>query len=155
MENKKHYVMLVGKTRAGKTTLTQYLTNQKLCYCKTQALAVVDGRFIDTPGEFLERKGLYGALSVTAAEADAVALIQSAADESSMFAPGFALMFFGKPVIGIVTKIDLADDVQLQRSNQYLKDAGADVCFSVSPVTGQGMAELEKWLLCLHDKGFK
>ncbi|MHC1722063.1 MAG: EutP/PduV family microcompartment system protein [Aminipila sp.] len=138
-------LMLVGRTQAGKTTLTQYWTNQQISYHKTQTVQVVDGHFIDTPGEYLEQRGYYGALSVTAADVDVVALVQSAVEEGTMFAPGFAGMFFGKPVIGIVTKMDLASEEQLKRAELYLALAGAHICFRVSSITEQGMAELDQW----------
>lgn len=145
MENTKKHIMLVGKSQAGKTTLTQYLTNQQLFYHKTQTVQVVDGHYVDTPGEYLEQRGFYGALSVTASQVDVIALVQSAVEESTMFAPGFGSMFCGKLVIGIVTKIDLATEEQLKRAARYLADAGAQTCYSVSSVTGQGMTEFNKW----------
>ncbi|QHI72608.1 EutP/PduV family microcompartment system protein [Aminipila terrae] len=145
MENAKKHIMLVGKSQAGKTTLTQYLTNQQLFYHKTQTVQVVDGHYVDTPGEYLEQRGFYGALSVTASQVDVIALVQSAVEESTMFAPGFGSMFCGKFVIGIVTKIDLATEEQLKRATRYLTDAGAQTCYSVSSVTGQGMTEFNKW----------
>lgn len=149
MESTKQRIMLVGKSQAGKTTLTQYLTNQQLFYHKTQTVQVVAGQFIDTPGEYLERRGFYGALSVTASEVDAIAVVQSAIEDGSMFAPGFGKMFCGKPVVGIVTKIDLASEEQMKRAEQYLADAGAQICFRVSSITGQGVTELDKWLQTL------
>lgn len=138
--------MLVGKSRAGKTTLTQYFTDQQLSYHKTQTVQVVNGHFIDTPGEYLEQRGFYGALSVTAADADVVALVQSATEEGTMFAPGFGLMFCGKPIIGIITKVDIANEEQIERAENYLVDAGAEISFKVSTITGQGMTKLDKWL---------
>ncbi len=146
MKSRKQRIILVGKSQAGKTTLTQYMTNQQLSYHKTQTVEVVNGQFIDTPGEYLEQRGFYGALSVTAADVDAIALVQSAAEESTMFAPGFGSMFCGKPVVGIVTKIDSAGEEQIKRADNYLKEAGAEIRFWVSSVTGEGMAELDKWL---------
>lgn len=146
--------MMVGKSQAGKTTLTQYLTNQQLSYHKTQTVQVVDRQFIDTPGEYLEQRGFYGALFVTASQVDAVALVQSASEESTMFAPGFAMMFCGKPVVGIITKIDVASEEQLERAERFLKEAGATICFRVSSITGQGMEEFSIWLQNLCDCRF-
>ncbi len=145
---KRKAIMLVGKSQAGKTTLIQYLTNQQISYHKTQTVQVVAGQFIDTPGEYLEQRSNYGALSVTAADVDVIALVQSAFEEGIMFAPGFGGMFFGKPVIGIITKIDLASEEQLERTEKALRLAGAEICFKVSSITGQGMAEFNKWLQC-------
>ncbi|WP_312355718.1 EutP/PduV family microcompartment system protein, partial [Aminipila sp.] len=73
MKSRKQRIILVGKSQAGKTTLTQYMTNQQLSYHKTQTVEVVNGQFIDTPGEYLEQTGFYGALSVPAADVDAIA----------------------------------------------------------------------------------
>lgn len=142
----KRNIILVGKSQSGKTTLTQYLTNQKLSYHKTQAVEIVGGQFIDTPGEYLEQRGSYGALSVTATGADVVAFVQSAVEDGSMFAPGFGSMFCGKPIIGIVTKIDLANEEQLKQAEWYLTNAGAAICFRVSSINGQGMIKLGKWI---------
>ena len=69
-------MILIGKTAAGKTTLCQYLTHQDLIYHKTQTIAVMGGQFIDTPGEYLERVRMRGALSVTAADADIILFVQ-------------------------------------------------------------------------------
>ena len=78
MKDKKQRIILVGKSQAGKTTLTQCMTDQQLSYHKTQTVQVINDRFIDTPGEYLEQRGFYGALSVTAADVDVIALVQSA-----------------------------------------------------------------------------
>lgn len=152
MQGNKQSLMLVGKSQAGKTTLTQYFTHQQLSYHKTQTVEVVNEHFIDTPGEYLEQRGFYGALSVSASEADIIALVQSAVEEDTMFAPCFGTMFCGKPVVGIVTKIDLANKEQIERAESYLFDAGAEISFRVSTVTGQGMRELDSWLEVIQNK---
>ncbi|MBN7773825.1 EutP/PduV family microcompartment system protein [Clostridium aminobutyricum] len=149
MQIRKKCIMFVGRSQAGKTTLAQYLTNRQLNYHKTQTVEVIDGHLIDTPGEYVEQRGFYGALSVTAANADAVALVQSAVEEGTMFAPSFGTMFGGKPAVGIVTKIDMATEEQIERADRYLKEAGAAICFKVSSVTGQGMPDLDKWIQAL------
>ncbi|QIB70450.1 EutP/PduV family microcompartment system protein [Aminipila butyrica] len=146
MEDRKQRIILVGRSQAGKTTLTQYMTDQQLSYHKTQTVQVVEGQFIDTPGEYMEQRGFYGALSVTAADVDIIALVQSAVDESTMFAPNFGSMFFGKPVMGIVTKIDEASPEQVRRADLYLEQAGASTRFWVSSMTGEGMDQLKDWL---------
>lgn len=148
-ESNRQTIMLVGRSQVGKTTLTQYLTNQKISYHKTQTVQVVDGHFVDTPGEYLEQRGYYGALSVTATDVAIVGLVQSALEDGTMFAPGFGSMFYGKSVVGIVTKMDLASEEQLKRAEQYLQFAGAQICFRVSSITGQGMKELDKWIQAL------
>lgn len=146
MEQRKKRIMFVGRSQAGKTTLTQYMTMQALNYHKTQTIEIVDGHLIDTPGEYVEQRGFYGALSVTAANAEAIALVQSATEDGTMFAPGFGSMFCGKPVIGIITKLDIASKEQVERAGQYLALAGAGTRFQVSSVTGEGMDVLDQWM---------
>ncbi|MFV0518029.1 MAG: EutP/PduV family microcompartment system protein [Aminipila sp.] len=146
MDKRKPVLMLIGRSQAGKTTLTQCLTKQKLRYNKTQTVQVVDGHFIDTPGEYVERHGYYGALSVTATSANIIGLVQSATEEGTMFAPGFGFMFCGKPVVGIVTKCDIATEKQIIRAEHLLRDAGATKCFRLSSLNGKGVVELEQWL---------
>ena len=96
-------MILIGKTAAGKTTLCQYLTHQDLVYHKTQTIAVMGGQFIDTPGEYLERVRMRGALSVTAADADIILFVQDPTAKEKMFPPAYAGSF-AKPVVGIVTR---------------------------------------------------
>lgn len=70
MDRKQKRVILIGRSMAGKTTLCQYINNEDLKYHKTQTIQVVNGTMIDTPGEYLERTYLRGALTVTATDAD-------------------------------------------------------------------------------------
>lgn len=63
---------------------------------------------IDTPGEFVQHRQLYSALTVTAADASVIAILQSVTEKKQTFSPMFASIF-AKPVIGIVTKVDLAE----------------------------------------------
>lgn len=61
-------IILMGNSFCGKTTLCQRLAGKQLVYKKTQAIEVVASA-IDTPGEYLENRGMYKALVVTAVEA--------------------------------------------------------------------------------------
>ncbi|HNZ62900.1 MAG TPA: EutP/PduV family microcompartment system protein [Bacillota bacterium] len=138
-------MILVGTTYSGKTTLAQYLHNQKMVYRKTQAVQLFGKSIIDMPGEYLELRALYRALIVTSVDADVVALVQSAVEDKSMFAPEFASMF-NKPTIGIVTKIDLASEKSIENSIMRLELAGAERIFRTSTITGEGMEELAAYL---------
>ena len=138
-------MVLVGKTSSGKTTLAQYLHDQELVYRKTQAVQLFGRDIIDLPGEYLEMRGMYRALNVTAVDADVVALVQEAGDEQSMFAPKFATMF-NKPTIGIITKIDTADEHQIEHTKEQLRRAGAERIFLTSSYTGEGLDSLDAYL---------
>ena len=66
----KRRIIMIGRSMAGKTTLCQYLSDQQLKYKKTQAVEIINKNMIDTPGEYLERTYMRGALMVSAADAD-------------------------------------------------------------------------------------
>lgn len=137
--------ILIGKTSAGKTTLCQCINHEALKYHKTQTIQLVSDRMIDTPGEYLERRSFWGALLVTAADADVIMLVQDATEEISMFPPGYAGQF-PKPVVGVVTKRDIATDKQVENAKKYLEIAGVKNIFPVSSMTGEGVADLVEYL---------
>lgn len=138
-------VMLVGRSTAGKTTLCQRINHEELKYHKTQTVQIINKNMIDTPGEYLERRGFRGALMVTSADADIILMVQDATEPGTMFPPYFQSMFT-KPCIGVVTKADLASEEQIERAKKYLKAAGASTFYVTSAVTGEGVDELVKRL---------
>ncbi len=142
---KQKRMMFIGKTAAGKTTLCQYLTDQDLKYHKTQTISVIGGRLIDTPGEYLERVRMRGALSVTAADADIILFVQDATAKEKMFPPAYAGSF-AKPCVGIVTKSDIATEKQIAEAKEHLVHAGARAVFVTSSVEGTGFKELFEYL---------
>ncbi|WP_027634015.1 EutP/PduV family microcompartment system protein [Clostridium hydrogeniformans] len=138
-------LILIGRTESGKTTLCQKLHDIKIEYKKTQAVEGYENA-IDTPGEYIENRFYYQALMVTSADADVIGLVQDVTDDRSYFPPGFGASF-SKPIIGILTKVDLVDDEDiLKEREQYLIDAGAEKIFRVSPKEDIGTQELEKFL---------
>lgn len=146
MEGKDKRLILIGRSMSGKTTLCQYLYHEELKYHKTQTIQLVKDAIIDTPGEFLERKHLRGALTVTATDADYIVLIQQADEEGTMFPPGYSSTF-AKPCIGIVTKSDLATLKQIKDAREYLKAAGAERIFVTSSYQGTGFDELITYVM--------
>lgn len=145
MEGKRKRPILIGKTSAGKTTLCQCINHEALKYHKTQTIQLVDDRLIDTPGEYLERRSFWGALLVTAADADVIMLVQDATEDTSMFPPGYAGQF-PKPVVGVVTKCDLVSEKQIKNAKEYLEIAGVKNIFPVSSMTGEGVEKLVRYL---------
>lgn len=121
-------IILIGRSMAGKTTLCQYLTNEELRYKKTQTIQVINKTMVDTPGEYFEHR-FWGALSVTAAEVDCIVLVQQSTESGTMFPPGYATTF-GKPCVGVVTKVILE-----QRTDRKCKKTSEacgskeDICY--------------------------
>lgn len=133
--------MLIGRTTAGKTTLCQKIFGEEINYYKTQTVTIAHDVMIDTPGEYLERRGYRGALMVTSTEADIILFLQDATESDSMFPAQFSTMFV-RPCLGVVSKIDLATEKQIENAEQYLRTAGAETVFRVSSVTGEGLGAL-------------
>jgi ethanolamine utilization protein EutP len=139
--------IFIGAVGCGKTTLCQKLLGKALFYKKTQAIEFYqNNQLIDTPGEFLEHRERYSALTITAVDADVVVMIQSVADQRQTFSPNFGSMF-PKPKVGIVTKIDIAPNQKMigWAANQ-LTSAGAKQIFYVSAETNEGINEVSQYL---------
>ena len=138
-------IMLVGAVGTGKTTLTQRLKGQEISYHKTQAIQFEDV-IIDTPGEFTQRRQYYSALQVTSTEADVVGLLQSVGESFDTFPPGFSSMF-ACPSIGIITKVDLAEnEEEVKFAELSLLNAGAVKIFKVSSTENEGIQEVLDYL---------
>ena len=135
-------LLLIGKTGCGKTTLVQRINGKALKYEKTQMLSYYDN-ILDTPGEYMENRGLYKALIVSSYDCDVIAMIQAVDDERSIFPPSFSTAFT-KPVIGIVSKSDLEGDIS--RSEEILKEAGAEKIFLISSCDNEGIEALYEYL---------
>lgn len=137
--------MLIGASGSGKTTLLQRIKGEELSYDKTQAIEFED-TMIDTPGEFLQHRGYYSALKVTSVDADVIAFVASVSEEEQTFSPSFNSCFT-KPVIGILTKMDLANsDEGIEEGIERLEIAGAKEIFKVSAYENEGIEELMNYL---------
>ena len=137
--------MFVGPVGVGKTTLTQRLKGLELTYYKTQAVEFHE-TIIDTPGEFLQHRRYYNALNVTGADADVIGLLVAASNQMQTFPQGFSSLF-NQEVIGIVTKIDMADkEEQIEKARRQLKAAGAKEIFEISATENEGIDRLQAYL---------
>lgn len=136
-------ILLVGRSGAGKTTLTQALKGKEVVYHKTQYINNYDV-IIDTPGEYAENKALARALILYSYEADIVGLLMSAIEDYSLYSPNIVSLGT-REVIGIVTKID-KENARLDLATMWLELAGCKKIFYVSSVTGEGVAEILKYL---------
>ena len=136
--------ILIGKHGSGKTALVQRVERRLITGEKTQMVSYHDA-FIDTPGEYMEMRSMYRALIVTAADADVVALLHPCPDDEPRFPPQLASTF-PKEVIGIVTKIDLAREGDIERAVDILELAGASRIFKISALRDAGIEELATYL---------
>ena len=84
-------LVLIGRSEAGKTTLTQALRGEKIHYHKTQYVNNFDV-IVDTPGEYAQTKGLGHALALYTYESDVVGLLVSAIEPYCLFPPCITCM---------------------------------------------------------------
>ena len=132
-------IVLMGRSEAGKTTLTQALKGEKIRYEKTQYVNYFDV-IIDTPGEYAQTASLSHALALDAYEADVVGLLLAANEPYTLYPPCITNMC-NREVIGIVTKIH-DPDACVERAEGWLKRAGCRTIFRVDSRTGEGIPAL-------------
>lgn len=133
----------MGRSEAGKTTLTQALKGEKVHYHKTQYVNNYDV-IIDTPGEYAQTAHLGRALALYTYEADVVGLLLSSTEPYSLYPPCITSQC-NRDVIGIVTKMDLKDG-NAERAERWLRLAGCKTIFHVDSVTGEGVSDILEYL---------
>ena len=136
-------IVLVGRSEAGKTTLTQALKGERIEYHKTQYVNNYDV-IIDTPGEYAQTHSLGHALALYTYEADVVGLILSSTEPYSLYPPCCTPMA-NREVIGIVTKIDVKGG-DPQQAERWLRLAGCKKIFFVNSKGNEGIVELLEYL---------
>ena len=136
-------IIFMGRSGAGKTTLTQKIRNLPLEYNKTQYINFHDID-IDTPGEYAENHSLGAALALYSYEADVVGLLISATDDYSLFPPNITCLV-NRDVIGIVTHIN-AKGATPERAEKWLRLSGCKKVFFVDSKEGIGIDELLEYL---------
>ena len=136
-------LFLMGRSEAGKTSLTQAMRGEELHYVKTQYTSSDDDT-IDSPGEYAESKHFSVGLACFSFEADAVAVVQAADEPYSLFSPSLR-SFILRPLIGIITKID-SPYANIPMVRQWLINAGCERIFLINNVTREGIDELMDYL---------
>ncbi|MFZ7101203.1 MAG: EutP/PduV family microcompartment system protein [Peptococcaceae bacterium] len=145
----KKRIMVVGPVQSGKSTLINALNDCILPLKKTQD--VIYGRStIDTPGAYLENPGMYRYLIALAQDASCVLILVDQSRPVQVYPPGFAKVF-NCPVVGVITKIDLAVQ-NAPRAREQLKRAGVfEPYFAISLPDNLGMADLKDYLFGLPE----
>lgn len=132
-------IVLMGRSEAGKTTLTQALKGEKIHYYKTQYVNNFDV-IIDTPGEYAQTHGLGHALALYSYEADVVGLLCGSTEPYCLFPP-CCTANCNREVIGIVTKKNHPDG-NVDRAERWLRLAGCKKIFHVDSKKYEGIPEL-------------
>ncbi len=142
-------ILLIGGIGAGKTTLKQMLMNEQVSYQKTQMLDF-SHVFIDCPGEYLEIPRFYHVLIDTSHQVSEIWALQDATKKRTFYPPKFSKVF-RKPVIGIITKVDLPT-ADIKQAGYYLNYAGIEEPFyTTSCIDSGGFAPLRMRLEALNE----
>lgn len=136
-------LVLMGRSEAGKTTLTQALRGEEIHYYKTQYVNHYES-VIDTPGEYAQSHRLGKALALYTYEADVVGILVSAVEPYSLFPPNVTCQA-NRECIGIVTKIDLPN-ANIELADRWLEIAGCKKIFHVNSLKGVGVADILEYL---------
>ena len=91
-------IFLMGRSEAGKTSLTQALKGEELHYHKTQYTNTKEDT-IDSPGEYAESKHFSVGLACFSFEADVIAIVQAANEPFNLFSDG-SRNFVLRPLMG-------------------------------------------------------
>ena len=133
----------MGRSGAGKTTITQALYGEDIAYQKTQYVNYSQ-YIIDPPGEYIEDKQFGFALALYSYEVDVIGFILAANEPFSLYSPGTVAMAT-REVVGIVTQIN-AKDANPKLAEEWLRIAGCEKIFFVDSVTREGLDELISYL---------
>lgn len=138
---KRWRVMVIGSVDAGKSTLLNLLSENKVRTSKTESVDFC-GEYVDTPGEFLDIPMHYSALISTSCKASLVLLMIDPTRICSI-PPSFANVL-SSPVVGVISKIDMADSEQKSKAEKSLKRSGVTEVCEISSVTGEGIDKLRE-----------
>ena len=120
-------IILIGRSGAGKTTLTQALKGEEIKYHKTQYVNYFEC-IIDTPGEYAQTHELGYALALYSYEADVVGLLLAATEPYSLYPPNITCM------------------VNPERSARWLRLSGCKKIFFVDSKAGTGVSDILDYL---------
>ena len=136
-------IILIGRSEAGKTTLTQALKGEKIQYHKTQYVNNFDV-IIDTPGEYAQTAHLGRALALYTYEAQVVGLLLAATEPYSLYPPCITSMT-NRDTVGIVTKIN-DGKANVERAKRWIRLPACKQIFYVDSKTGEGIPEILEYL---------
>lgn len=144
-------ILLIGGIGAGKTSLKQMLMDEQLSYQKTQMIDFTHA-FIDCPGEYLEIPRFYHVLIDASHQVSEIWALQDATKQRTFYPPKFSKVF-RKPIIGVITKVDLPN-ANVKQACSFLQYAGIEEPFySTSVVNGEGVVSLRRRLEALNGSG--
>jgi GTP-binding protein Era len=166
------FIAVLGAPNAGKSTLVNALVGSKVAIVTHKAQTTrsslrgiaVEGAsqliFIDTPGIFAPKRRLDRAMVTSAwgvaQDADLVCVLIDAQRGFDVEAQAIAerLAPLRQPKILVINKIDLVPKPSLLALSARLNEAAAfETTFMISALTGDGVADLKRWLAARVPQG--
>ncbi len=142
----KKRIMIVGPTQAGKSTLANVLNEAARPLKKTQDV-IYGKNTMDTPGAYIENASMYRYLIATAQTASHVLILVDQSRPTEVYPPGFAKSF-NCPVIGVITKSDLAAENAGLCAEQLKRIGVLEPYFRISLKDSTGVEALKEYLSC-------
>lgn len=143
-------VVFVGEVDAGKSALVDKLVNIEINTGKTQSPIFYPGKVIDTPGEFIDKRSLNGALLTTICNIKTIVLLQPA--NGKRFAPpnGLLNVYPNKNIIGVISKVDEVDADIAHAKKLFKQNRIPEPYFEVSIFDQDSIDKLSHYLLSLQ-----
>ena len=141
----KKRIMIVGPTESGKSTLINVLNDSARPLKKTQDV-IYGKNTIDTPGSYIENPSMYKYLIATAQAASHILILVDQSRLIEVYPPNFAKAFTC-PVIGVITKVDLAPEKNKLCIEQLKRIGISEPYFRISLKDNRGVEALKDFLL--------
>ena len=136
-------VMLIGESGSGKSALIRSLSGEDFASRRSMSVEY-HGRFINTPGAFLENRRFHRALISASADCRIMLFVQDARRAGCLFPPGFAAAF-NRKAVGVVSHAE-AEDARPERAERFLRNAGVADIVRVDLAAGVGLEALRELL---------
>lgn len=141
---RKKRVMVVGPSRCGKTSLVRALDDDPRPLRRTPDM-IYGKRTMDCPGSYVENPDMYKHLIAASQDASHVLILVDQSRPIDIYSPKFAQVFT-KPVIGVITKVDLMPQNEESCMRQMRLIGINEPIFRISTVDGTGIRELKEYL---------
>jgi len=136
--------MVIGPANCGKTTLVNALNDYDGKLRKTQDI-IYGKNTMDVPGAYIENAWMYKHIIAAAQDASHILILVDQSKKVDYYSPGFAKVF-RCPVIGVITKCDMAKENEESSMKQLEKMGIDEPYFRISLPTGEGISELKRYL---------
>lgn len=119
---KKNKVMILGAGKSGKTSIA-HLLNGDTGPVKRTPNMVYGKNTLDVPGSYLESPWMHKHIIAAQQDASCVLMLVDPKKKKRSYPPMFSKSF-RIPVLGVITKVDLAEDHEIEQCKEELASAG-------------------------------